>query len=244
MKNLFLLVLAFLSLKFAMAQDSTSVKPKDPIRSIEIGVMFAPSYSSRTYTYNSDWGASDYPGVDRNKAGDKPLFAPDLGLRISLILHQNVGVEFGVGYSQKGYQHDAIQSGLASSNTYKSYDFIYRYQYIDVPVKLVLRTSGSKVRFRASLGLMTHVLVEAKKIRVIDPLSGKSYKRIEEMDQNPINLSPVVSAGIDVSVTPKFGLRLEPRFQHQLFKNSNEPLELRFWSAGVALTAYFNRVGK
>lgn len=243
MKALLYLVVAALISVDCSAQDSTEVKRKGPFEHIELGVMFAPSYSSRTYTYEGDWGASDYPNIDRNKAGDRAIFGPDVGLRVGLILHPNMGVEFGVGFSQKGYLHDAVRSGLASERTYRQYDFLYSYQYVEVPVKFVVRTAGERVRFRATLGLMPQVLVEAKKIRTIDPVVGKKYERVEEMEQNPINLSPVVTAGIDVTVTPKFGLRLEPRFQHQLFKNGDEPLEVRFWSVGAALTAYFIKAG-
>ncbi|MBI1288037.1 MAG: outer membrane beta-barrel protein [Flavobacteriales bacterium] len=244
MKKSVLFTLLLLFLSSAWAQDSTKVKRNGPFLSIEMGVIFNPSYSFRSLTYQGNWGAENYPNISTIQSGDVGIFAPNVGLRISLILHQNMGVEFGLGYSKKGYVYDAIRSGYASSRLYDRYDFLYRMQYVEAPLKFIVRTGGSRVRFRAGIGLVTQVLVQADKIRTVDPAVGETYVRVEPLTKNPINLAPTVSAGIDVSVTDKFGLRVEPNFQHQLFRNSGDPLEIRYWSAGVSLTAYFNRVSK
>lgn len=244
MKKSVLLAIGFLAFSVVSAQDSTKVNKGVSIKAIEIGVMFAPGYGSRTYSYEGDWGADSYPNIESNKSGDAAIFVPDIGLRVALNLHRFMGVEFGVGYGKKGYRFDAIEGGYASSAVYDRYEFLYRYHYIDVPVKFVVKTDGPRIRFRATLGLMTHILVESERVRTLVLAGGDEHVRLEQYDKNPVNLSPIVSVGVDVTVTPKFGLRLEPRFQHQLFRNDSDPLEVRFWSAGVGLTAYFNREGK
>jgi hypothetical protein len=244
MKKTLIAILLLCLVHGIYAQDSTSVKKFGAFNSVEIGVMFAPQYNFRTFSFEGQLGADNYQGISKQRNGDEGIFGVNLGLRVSLFLHQNMGIEFGMGYSKKGYLHDAVKSTIANALIYERYDILYRNHYIDIPVKFVARTSGKRLRFRASLGLVTQVFIEAQKVRTITPVGDDSYQKEEPVDKNPINLAPTVSVGLDVTVTPKFGLRLEPMFQHQLFKTDNEALEVRYWQVGVGLTAYFNRAGQ
>jgi hypothetical protein len=56
---------------------------------------------------------------------------------------------------------------------------------------------------------------------------------------NRLNISPLVSAGIDWQLNHRNSIRIEPTFRYGVLKIIDAPLTGYLWSAGLNLSYYF-----
>jgi len=220
------------------AQDTISTSGSKRNFRWEIGLSVMPTASFRTYSYQGDLGLGDHPSAKRLTNEDQFILGPHIGLTSAFFFHPNHGLQVDIMYSLKGYQRKREPSGWSGFHYHNSY---YELHYIDVPIKWVFTTNGRKLRFRASVGLVANVLIKSTD-RTIYASSRSDWveNTTTDMSYNALNLSPIASIGIDIPFRRHLGIRLEPTFQHQLLKNTNDELQTRLWSFGLLFTIYFS----
>jgi hypothetical protein len=230
MKRLFILLITIPLYSVLSGQNKS-----EDFHRVQLGVIFSPAYSYRTIK-----------GEDRQcyyieYRDDQEIakFGFSGGLNVCFDLNNWLGIESGVLYANKGYRTEKEYRPIFTDPSqvqwregYQWHRFVYSYHYIDVPLKVRFSTERQKIRFFAATGVSTGFLVDA----TITGQSNKGNNRIPMLNDyhNRINLSPMISAGIDYKVTSTSYLRIEPMYQYGLIDTSNSDVNTEhLWSVGV-----------
>lgn len=217
-----------------------------------IGVTVSPDICFRTIknnegSLNSNWLfniCKDY---------ESPKFSYSTGLSICYNFTPHWAIETGLQFSDKGFQY--VNSNPNFSNIDTRYEpvfspngpgptkviYIDHFNYLDIPLRTIFTTGSKKVRFIASLGLTTNVLISATYTSIIEYYNSDiEYKtQKQRYSYKAINLSPTASIGFDWQLSDKFNLRVEPTFRYGLLKIIDSPITTYLWSGGLNLTGYY-----
>ena len=222
-------VIAFLfiiSSVFTYGQDTTRVNSKKT-KHVFFGVNFSTDICSATFKN---------PVLDNLGLKAIPKFGFSSGLNICYVINKYLSLNLGVQYSRKEYEAksnltfgDMIdrRRGFVFS-TYEVFSGTNVYQYLDIPFKANFIFGKKKTRFISSVGLETNILL-------------KTTNRYFIVGENPnqINLSPIISCGIDYKINNKMFFRIEPTFRYGLLKVSTGLATQYIWSSGVNFSFYF-----
>jgi len=239
MKRVFILLMTFSSF-VVQGQES---KPSENIKRILIGVNFSPDYNFRTLKNNDGSSSSDLVIKSRNDI-EIAKFGYTAGLNVCINFSQLVGLETGIQYSNKGYKtkdQDLIFAQPNPSLPTKS-KFIYTYQYIGIPLKAKFTVGKSKVRFLSSVGFMTNFLLQVKQTNILEYSDGKTDEKTQSITSNfkKVDISPMISLGIDYKVSDKIHLIAEPTFRYGVIKTKDAPVTENLWNAGLNIVFYYS----
>ncbi len=233
MKKTFLLI-AFLASYTLYAQEgSTGSK-------ISVGFRFSPDYNFRTISSNENGGGTDLTVKSRNDR-EVGKIGYSTGLSIAFKLSDRAALETGLQYSNKGYQTktmDLIFEGdptnplLPAKST-----FHYSYQYIGVPLKMNLFFGYGNLRFVSGIGVTTNFLMNVQTRGNYEYPDGKKETTKSKSTDgfNKIDVSPMISLGIDYKLSNTIHLRAEPTFRYGILKTTSTPITENLWNAGVNL---------
>ena len=197
---------------------------------IQIGVNFSPDYCYRVLI------GDDY-AISRRNEREEAQFGYTGGLVVNFNLNKVSGIESGVQYSNKGFSEKIYVSVDGFDYSYEYYlRDIYRFHYIEVPLKARFVTGERKVRFLLSIGVITGFLMRAATQYRYEK-TGTWQNNSE--NYNRLNFFLTGSIGIDYKVTPKSNIRIDPVFRYGLLNTvkskdvNNDPISEHLWSAGV-----------
>ena len=214
MKQLLTLLLTFLS-AITFGQKSKQANK------ISIGYSFSPDYNFRTLK-NSDGNSSTDLVIKSRDDIEKAKFGYTTGLNVTFHFSDLLGFETGVQYSNKGYktkEQDLTYFPPNNSLPNKA-TTNYSYQYIGIPLKAKFTFGKSRTRFISSAGFMTNFLLNVKQSTNYKYPDGKTEKKNQSSTSgfNKIDISPMVSIGVDYKLTGKIHLSAEPTFRLGLSK--------------------------
>lgn len=162
---------------------------------LQFGVNFSPEVTSRVISGTKN----------AIHSMEIPKISYTTGLNFVYNLNKTIGFETGLQYINKGYQTEKIYLlpdnwwiGVTSNND--EVRFIYNYQYLTIPLKTNFILGNKNVKFIGSLGIDTWFLVNASRKQILYHNNAKeSVKttKIDGVDFNKINISPIISTGID-----------------------------------------------
>ncbi len=213
MKQLFISITLFSSL-LVQGQEIKSTKK---INKILIGYNFSPEYDFRTLKNNDGSSSSDIVIKSRNNI-EIPKFGFTTGLNIWINFTNLVGLETGIQYSNKGYKTktlDLIYEPSNPSSPTKA-KIVYSYQYIGIPLKAKFTVGKSKTRFLSSIGFMTNFLLNVKQTINFEYADGKTEEKKQSTTSGfkKVDISHMISVGIDYKLTDKIHLIAEPTFKY------------------------------
>ncbi|HRI01471.1 MAG TPA: porin family protein [Saprospiraceae bacterium] len=164
------------------------------------------------------------------------------GLNVCFRLKKSVDFETGIQYSNKGYQSkfkDAITQHPDPTNPTKE-KMIYNYHYLDVPLRAIFTFGKQKIRFLTSVGLSTNFFIQ-ETITSVAVYSARTEKKTSstKFDYNKINISPMLSIGIDLTLNRLMNLRIEPTFRYGLLNIINAPVSAFLYSSGLNMSYNF-----
>jgi Outer membrane protein beta-barrel domain len=229
MKQLLMLLLTFLAAT-SFGQNSKQGNK------ISIGYSFSPDYSFRTLK-NGDGNSSTDLVIKSRDDNEKAKFGYTTGFNMSFHFLNLLGFETGVQYSNKGYktkEQDLTYFPPNPSLPNKA-TTNYSYQYIGIPLKANLTFGKSKIRFISSAGFMTNFLISVKQSTIYKYSDGKTEKKNQSSTSgfNKIDISPMVSIGVDYKLTDKIYLSAEPTFRFGLSKTKDAPVIEKLWNVGL-----------
>jgi hypothetical protein len=220
---------------------------------VQIGVNFSPDYCFRTLKNNDGSSSNDLILKSRNET-EKSKFGYTTGLNVIFNFKKNIGIEAGIQFSNKGYQtkiQDLTFGSAIDPRRGFAYNasgaapirakFIYNDYYIDIPLKANFIFGKKKIRFITSAGLTTNIFIKETVTSVLEYDNGTNDKKTHSTtyDYNKINLSPIVSVGIDWKLNVRSNLRIEPTLRYGVLKIMNEPLTDYLWNAGLNISYFF-----
>ena len=238
MKQLFILFTTFSSL-LIQGQEIRSTKK---INKILIGYNFSPDYNYRTLKNNDGSSSSDIVIKSRNDI-EIPKFGFTTGLHVWINFTNIIGLETGIQFSNKGYKtknQDLIyfppNPGLPTKAK-----TVYTYQYIGIPLKAKFTVGKSKTRFLSSIGIMTNFLLHVKQTTTFEYADGKTEEKKQSATSGfkKVDLSPMISVGIDYKLTDKIHLIAEPVFKYGVIKTKDAPVKEYLWNAGLNMAFYY-----
>lgn len=233
-----LIIFIFVITSFCSYGQSTV---SNDFKRFQIGINFSPDVAYRILKRN-DGSSTSNTMIDWRNKNEVPKFGYTAGLNFGYNIKSFIGIETGIQYSNKGFQTKKQTLTFdplfgISSITYKS---IEDFHYIDIPVKVNLTIGKQKVRFFTSIGLITNILVQATNTSIFEE-NGKVTKDTDKStwDYNRINLSPMLSLGIDYKINNQMNLRVEPTFRFGALKIIDTPITSYLYCGGINVSYYF-----
>lgn len=235
MKLLLILVTTLAALK-VQGQD------KNPTQKILIGFSFSPDYSSRRLKNNDGSTSGDLVIKNKNNI-EVAKFGYTTGLNVCFNFSKLAGFETGIQFSNKGFKtknqdltYFPPNPGLPSKSK-----TVYAYQYIGIPLKARFSFGKNKVRFLSSIGFMTNFLLNVKQTSYYEYANGKKEKKSQSAKSGfkTVDISPMISVGIDYKLNNKIHLLAEPAFRYGVVKTKDAPVTETLWNAGVNVGFYY-----
>ncbi len=235
MKRLFVFIATFVSLT-AQAQDN------NPTQKILIGFNFSPDYNYRTLK-NNDGSASGDLVIKKRNDIEVAKFGFTTGLNVYFNFSHLLGLETGIQFSSKGYQtkkQDLIyfppDPGSPTNAITK-----YSYQYVGIPLKAKFSFGKQKVHLISSFGLLANYLLNVKQSDHYEYADGRIEKKkhTSASDFKKLDISPMISVGIDYSFNQKIHLLAEPTFRYGVLETKDAPVTENLWSAGLNVGFYY-----
>ena len=229
MKHVLILVMAFLSLTVFGQKSKRTNK-------ITIGYSFSPDYSFRTLK-NSDGNSSTDLVIKNRDDIEKAKFGYTTGFNISFNFSSLIDFETGIQFSNKGYKtkEQHLIYFPPSPGSPDRATISYSYQYIGIPLKVTFAFGKNKARFITSAGFITNFLTNVKQSINLKYADGTKEKKNQSSTSgfNKIDVTPVVSIGVDYKITDKIHLSAAPTFRFGLIKTKDAPVKENLWSAGL-----------
>lgn len=252
MKKLLSLTL-FLFISFsAFAVKDKKKKEEKPLSKFSLGINFSPDINYRLV--KSDGSVIGNFLQKYYDTTEIVKFGYTLGLGFCYEINKHISFETGLQYSNKGFKTKPFEVLIFPQQNDTSYDPIlynlkslsstYNFQYLDIPLKVNFIFGNKRVKFIGSSGFVLNFLVGLSKTSELKYLNGETkvttaqdkttYKSIRK-----VNLSPMISAGIDCSLTKHLSLRLEPTFRFGIIKIYNSGVSSYLYNAGLNTSLYW-----
>ena len=226
----------------AIGQQPLNSKHNDTHKQVQIGVNISTDYDFRTLK-NNDGSASsglvirNRNGIETGKAGYTA------GVNVCVYLGGLFGLETGVQYSNKGYQtknQDLVFAQPDPSLPVRE-KFVYNFHYIGIPVKINLRLGEGRIQFIPGAGFSADIFVKATVKNIKEYSSGKREQKTENSTYNytSINISPVISLGVNYFLNDKMSIRVEPTYRYGILKIIEARVTEYLWNAGLNIGFYF-----
>lgn len=249
----------------ASESKTSSAENSEELKKWQIGINVSLDYCYRTLKNNDGSFTSSYV-IDSKNEYEVPKIGYTVGLSAAYNLKPFLSIEAGIHFSNKGYQTkmselsygdriDSIASFYSSnsisnvppiqppSSTFEPIraKFIYNNYYLDVPLRANLIIGKKKIRFISSAGITTNIFLFETSTSSIEYSDGTKEKNTQKTayPYNRINISPMVSLGIDWKLNNKNTIRVEPTFRYGVLKIINTPVTGYLWNAGINIGYYF-----
>ena len=237
MKKISILILTIITLS-AHGQDN----PTAEFKRFQIGINISPDVCFRTLCNNDGRSESDIVVKLRNEH-ETIKIGYTAGLNFCYNITSYLGIETGIQYSDKGFQHIQTEFYPDQPDDPMMPDkaiFNYHFHYIDVPLKANFTIGKKKVRFFTSVGLTTNFFITEIQSEILKYDNRKVIKNEPTLfDYKKINLSPVISAGIDYKINNSMNLRVEPCYRLGVLKIIDAPVSGWLWNAGLNISYYY-----
>lgn len=244
--NRFILILFAFSLT-VYGQDST-IASSGKVRRFALEVVASPDLCFRTLV-NVDGSPTSTTVYNLDNDNDRPKLGFTTGFCFRYTFCKRFEIESGLLYSNKGFrtkETDLIFGDLIDRRRGFVYNttglpshgkIVYSFHYLDLPLKVNYLAGNKKLRFVCGAGLALNVLLkQTTSFKGTDP-SGNHVTSSSSNDYyNAINLSPIVSAGINWQLSPRMDLRIEPSFRYGVIKIVDAPVSAYLWNTGLNLS--------
>lgn len=221
------------------AQDSTL----KTLKHWNIGYTVSPDYCYRIV--KSDGSVTMNNIVTFRNENEVPQFGITSGFNVGYFFTKHFTIETGINYSNRGYRtkyfSDFISpSGIPDPFIPTKINYIYNYNFIDIPLKINFVAGKKKLQFIASAGISTNFLLFLKETRIAEYSDGRkitSYPK-PQTGFDFSDLTILLSAGTDINLTNKLNLRIEPTYRYSLGIKQTSPIKEHLWSAGLNFGLY------
>ena len=225
----------------ALASFAAHAQDIKPVPKVLLGYTFSPDYCFRTLA-NGDGSTSTDLAINSRNNIEIAKFGYTTGLNVLINFSQTVGFETGLQFSNKGYQtkNQDLVYFPASPGLPTKAQMMYAYQYIGIPLKARFSAGKSKTRFVSSIGFITNFILTIKRTTKLEYSDGRTVRNSSSSAQgfDRVDVSPVISFGIDHQLNNKIHLIAEPTFRYGILKTKDAPVAEHLWNAGLNIGLY------
>lgn len=244
-------LLLFIS-NIAIAQNEDTAPDKKSYNKFLIGLSASPDYTYRTLS--SDGSLNSDAIKDYRNETEKSKIGYTFGLNFNYNFSRKFGLITGVLFSKKGYKTDVGVLTFGDQTHLRRYirapndprfpqttELIYNHYYLDIPLKVTYKMGQGKIRFIGGLGITTNILIKSTSKIFSEYQNGDKEESTRSISGtfNQLNLSSVISFGVERNFKNKHVIRIEPNFNYGLLKIIDSPVNARLWSVGINFSYYF-----
>jgi hypothetical protein len=165
------------------------------------------------------------------------------GINFCYNLSKKIGLETGIQFSNKGFQTTDVILNFAQPDPSLPDKFknIYNFNYLDIPLKANLTVGKKKIRFISSVGIITNFLINSNTTTVNTFKDHTEYKTdpITMVIIKKINLSPLLSFGVDYKINNRMNFKIEPTLRFGILKITDAPSSDYLYNGGINFSYYF-----
>jgi len=237
-----------------LGQDTLQKATTTEFKRLLFGVNISADYCYRTLK-NNNGNSTTSSIIDLRDKSEEPKLGYTAGLNICYNFSKHLGIEAGLQYSNKGYafknseltfadmidpRYGFIYPGNGGVGP-KKVKFIYNHIYLDVPVRVIFSFGEKRIQFVTSVGLTTNIFIKATQTSIFEYENGDTKRETNDQQYNfrSINISPILSAGIDYRINHRINLRVEPTIRYGILKIIDAPLTTYLWSSGLNFSCYY-----
>jgi hypothetical protein len=234
MKNFTIICLLLLP-TVLMCQDTAATKTS----TYEIGITYSPDYSYRTLKPNeaSKWIADIRDTLEIAK------FGYTTGLNMEYHLNKKITLAAGLLWSDKGEQSKTYTiENPVSGYVPTELKMINHNYYLDIPVKVNYYVFSKKMKLYVTAGISTNVFLNQKITVVSWYYDGTTSNKTSasKPDFKRLNIAAIAGIGMDVNISSKFNLKIEPLLKHSITSATDTPIKTYFYSAGLNFGIFYN----
>jgi len=237
--RLIILVIA-LSAATGMAQETTPDYKK-----FSIGMSATPFSGYRHLKNGGSIPLIDLIFESRNTP-ETPKVGYSAGVQLQYHISQKIGLEIGVQSTSIGFTY--AQKGpifIIPNDPVLPQDIEIRYNwdYLEIPLKLIISPGTKKLRFSASAGMITGVLLNAWQKNIYTFSNGQETTTQQYQNTTSFRtvvFSPQVSLGATYHISPKFKVKAEPMFRYAIQTVANTPIRANLYAGGIFIGFYYN----
>ncbi len=242
-------LILFMCLPFVLfSQTADTVKPnvlpkiKDTTKThkFEIGFSFSPEYSYRTLKANGD-EQSQLVKQSRDTM-EIAKFGFTGGVNVAYRINKNIVVETGILFADKGEKTKKMsfsETAPGQSPIYITYK--YNDYYLDIPIKANYYIQTGKLKLYVTAGVSANIFL-TQKTTILQGHSNSDYEKTTfkvNPGFNRFNLAVLAGAGLNLKMTEKMNLKVEPVYTRCITSIINAPVKAYFYSAGVNIGIYY-----
>lgn len=228
------------SIPFIVSAQET--KKSEASKNISLGFSFSPDYSYRTL-HNNDGTSSSNFIINIRDGYETGKFGYTTGLSLDFECSKRIGFQTGLLYSNKGYQTTKQDMYYPSPDPSVPVQIktVYNFHYLDVPFKVNFVTGKNKVKFIAGAGITVNFPLEENEKNILNYSNGdiKKEKHSSTYDYEKLNISSLVSLGVEYKLKENIFLRAEPTFRYGLLKIIDLPVTEYLWNVGLDIGVYY-----
>ena len=235
------------------AQDTENTLSEKSESGFYFGAYFSPDFADIKLK-STDGSQTSLDIIESRKEMETFKFAYTTGLTIAYSLTDNISIESGFVYSNKGYKTNIddlnfgdnidprrgiIYSSSTSEDLLKA-KFIDNYHYIGIPIVFNYSIGKGKLRFSSNIGCTPEFLVGAGSTLVLYYEDDKTerIKKKSVKDWKEFNISLSIGAGVDYKISPKMWLSAIPTFRYGVLPIKDAPITGYLYSGGIEFGWY------
>ena len=234
----------FITLLTIITLPTVGQNAENNATSLSVGINLSPDIAYRNLESSSSVGSLK----------EEPKFGYTGGVNLKYNVTPRFSLEAGAQYSNKGYafknseliyadmidpRYGFVYQNVGDAPTHLRR--IYNFHYFDIPVRGIFSFGKNKISFLASAGITTNILLKTTTTSILEYKGGKKEKKNQEYpyDFRKINISLIVSAGINYKINDKFNISAEPTFRYGILKITDAPVTAFLWNAGMNVSCYY-----
>ncbi|MBA3899252.1 MAG: PorT family protein [Bacteroidetes bacterium] len=221
---------------FAQGQDFPSK------RNISIGFTFSPDYGYRILKPDD---SSTSNTIATNRDGREiPGLGLTTGINVSLKIKNRIHLETGLLYAEKGYTFQTptfIYIGPVDPTIPKNAHLIYKYHYLDVPIKLNYYFLTGGLKLYGTAGISPNIFIGNNVYVNYQNNTGNIHHGSNSSNNfNKINLAVITGLGLQYDLNNKLYIKAEPVYRRSITSIKDAPIKEYLYSFGINSGIYIN----
>jgi hypothetical protein len=207
---------------------------------ISIGLVFSPDYCYRTLSS----GESDEWIVNIRNKSEIHKFGYTTGFSFVYKPVGRISLETGLLYSDKGERTkpETLIAANPDQLLPKQIEFIYSYNYIDIPFKINYLFLDKKFKLYVTAGLSTNIFLFQNTI-CIQEFEDGAIKKISSRNESSsfykINLAFLTGFAAEYEISNRLKLHLEPLYRRSITPIMDSSVKGYLFSTGINTGIYY-----
>ena len=219
-------------------KDSPKIKDSTKTGKFEIGISFSPDYSYRTLKTD----ASNQLIKDTRDTLESAKFGYSAGINVAYHFNKKLVIEAGLLFSDKGEKTKKVAFvDVPQGQDPIYYSYKYNYYYLDIPLKADYYILTGKLKLYVTAGVSGNIFLIQKTTELQGHNNSDYQKTTSTFNPgfNRLNIAVIAGAGINLKMSDKLNLKLEPIYRRSITSVINAPVKTYLYSAGINIGIYY-----